>query len=95
MMCLLHVVTSNYAFDMYKDINPFGVRFPAELREKIEQSATENHRSMNAEVIAQMLAAYKEKNNLVEFSDGELIDELIRRWGRDAVLIRLGKDDKP
>lgn len=75
---------------MYKDINPFGVRFPAELRKKIEVSAEQNHRSMNAEVVAQMNAAYKEKTTLADFSDGEIIDELIRRWGRDRVSIWLG-----
>lgn len=76
---------------MYKDINPLGIRFPAELRDKIAKSAEENLRSINAEVVAQMLAAYKEKTTLAEFSDGELIDELIKRWGRDRVSIRLGE----
>lgn len=78
---------------MYKDINPFGVRFPSDLRKKIEESAAENHRSMNAEVVAQMHTAYKEKTTLTDFSDGELIDELIRRWGRDRVSIWLGDRD--
>jgi hypothetical protein len=79
---------------MYKDINPLGIRFPAELRQKIEASAAENLRSINAEVVAQMLSCYKERNALSDFSDGELIDELIRRWGRNAVRIQLGKEER-
>lgn len=81
MMCLLHDVTSNYAWRMYKDINPFGVRLPADLREKIERSAEKNLRSINAEIVAQLLTSYR-KSRLEDFTDGELIDELILRWGR-------------
>ena len=34
------------------------------------------------------------KASLEDFSDGELIDELIKRWGRDKVSIRLGEPEK-
>lgn len=34
------------------------------------------------------------KASLEDFSDGELIDELIKRWGRDKVNIRLGEPEK-
>lgn len=77
---------------MYKDINPFGLRIPAELRDVIEKSAAENHRSLNAEIVATMLEHYRGSTALAKFSDGELIDELIRRWGREQVFIRLGKE---
>lgn len=78
---------------MYKDINPFGVRFPAELSARIKKSAAERHRSMNAEIVARMQESYDGKTELQDFTDGELIGELIRRWGRDAVYIRLGREE--
>jgi hypothetical protein len=80
---------------MYKDINPLGVRFPAELKEKIEKSAARNHRSLNAEIVARMIEAYEKSSAVRDYTDGELIDELIRRWGREAVYIQLGKRPEP
>lgn len=94
MMCLLHVLASNYACRMYKDINPFGFRIPAGLREKAESAAKANDRSLNAELVARVRESFESRNELKDFSDGELIDELIRRWGRDRVQIKLG-DEKP
>lgn len=76
----------------FRDITPFGVRFPTELKEQIEKSAAKNRRSMNAEILAAMQAHYEGVHTLKDASDGQLIDELIRRWGRNAVYIRLGKD---
>ncbi len=78
---------------MFKDLTPFGVRFPTDLKEKIQKSANKNTRSMNAEIIARVAESFDGRNELEQFSDGELIDELIRRWGRDAVYIQLGKKD--
>lgn len=36
---------------MSRDINPFGLRMPPELKEKIADQAKESGRSMNAEII--------------------------------------------
>jgi predicted transcriptional regulator len=77
----------------FKDITPFGVRLPTELKDKLQKAANKNNRSMNAEVVARMAASFDARTALKDFTDGELIDELIRRWGRDAVYVRLGKDD--
>lgn len=67
---------------------------------QIQKSAAKNRRSMNAEILAQMQSSYTgnvaetKKAKLEEFSDGELIDELIKRWGRENVSIRLGEPEK-
>lgn len=37
---------------MSRDIAPFGVRMPAELKEQLSIMAAENKRSVNAEVVA-------------------------------------------
>jgi hypothetical protein len=39
---------------MARDINPFGLRMPQELRRRIERSAKTNRRSMNAELILRL-----------------------------------------
>lgn len=39
---------------MSRDIAPFGVRMPAELKETVERAAKENGRSMNAEIILRL-----------------------------------------
>ncbi|MDN6872958.1 Arc family DNA-binding protein [Pseudomonas citronellolis] len=39
---------------MSRDITPFALRMSPGLREKVEQSAKENHRSLNAEIVARL-----------------------------------------
>ncbi|HFQ7397126.1 Arc family DNA-binding protein [Pseudomonas aeruginosa] len=39
---------------MSRDITPFALRMTPALREKVEQSAKENHRSLNAEIVARL-----------------------------------------
>lgn len=65
---------------MNRDIAPFGLRIPAELRKRLEKAAEKNIRSLNAEMVARLedsLAVDDKK--LSEYSVGELIQELIRR----------------
>lgn len=76
----------------YRDITPFGVRFPDDIKEKIHKGANANRRSMNAEILSAVQEYYEGGGRLKTATDGDLIEELIRRWGRDAVFIRLGKD---
>lgn len=37
-----------------RNINPFGLRMQPDLREKVEAAAKENHRSLNAEIVARL-----------------------------------------
>lgn len=76
---------------MYKDINPFGLRLPAELKEQVEKFAEENHRSLNAELVAVIHQHYQRETLLKGLSNGDLIDELIRRFGKDGITIQIGK----
>jgi hypothetical protein len=39
---------------MARDINPFGLRMPHDLKKRIEKSAKTNRRSMNAELILRL-----------------------------------------
>ena len=76
----------------FRDITPFGVRFPTELKNKLKAAAAAKTGSINAEVVARIAASFEPPRALNEVSDGELIQELINRYGRDGIFIRIGKD---
>jgi hypothetical protein len=76
------------------ELIPFTVRMPPALKEKIKNAAKHELRgSANSEIIRRLEESFDVRKGLKDFTDGELIDELIRRWGRDALYVRLGKDD--
>lgn len=81
----------------YRDIKPYGLRLQPELKNELDAIVQEKKTntpdwSLNSEIQKRLEESLQTRNDLAQFSDGELIDELIRRWGRDAVCIRLGKD---
>jgi hypothetical protein len=39
---------------MVKDINPFGVRMPPEIKAELEKLAEQNRRSLNAEIVVRL-----------------------------------------
>ena len=39
---------------MVKDINPFGVRMPPEVKAELEKLAEQNRRSLNAEIVVRL-----------------------------------------
>lgn len=39
---------------MSRDVNPFGLRLPPELKEELERLAEQNRRSLNAELIVRL-----------------------------------------
>lgn len=45
---------------MGREINPFGLRMPPELRKLIEKSARLNHRSMNAELVMRLQSSVEQ-----------------------------------
>lgn len=46
---------------MSRDINPFGLRMPAELRERIEAACQASGRSMNAEIVQRLEESFQAK----------------------------------
>jgi hypothetical protein len=80
----------------YKDIPPYGLRLQPDLKEKLDAIVREKKKktpdwSLNSEIAKRLEESLQVRNDLAQFSDGEMIDELIRRWGRDLVCIQLGK----
>lgn len=41
-----------------RDIAPYGVRLPAELKERLQVSAKRNGRSLNSEIVTRLIASY-------------------------------------
>ncbi len=39
---------------MSRDVNPFGLRMPPEVKEELEKLAEQNRRSLNAEIIVRL-----------------------------------------
>lgn len=77
----------------FRDIVPFNVRMQPGLKKSLEDATRGKVKwSLNAEINERLEASFAEKRTLADYTDGDLIDELIRRWGRDQVLIRLGKE---
>lgn len=44
---------------MSRDVNPFGLRLPPELKEELERLAEQNRRSLNAELIVRLEESVK------------------------------------
>ena len=39
---------------MSRDVNPFGLRMPPEVKEELEKLAEQNRRSLNAEIVVRL-----------------------------------------
>jgi hypothetical protein len=44
---------------MVKDINPFGVRMPPDIKAELEKLAEQNRRSLNAEIVVRLEESIK------------------------------------
>lgn len=76
---------------MMQDISPFGLRLPADLRAELEAAAKRNERSLNSELIFRLRESLRlERRTLLDYSDAELLEELLARYDRDQMYIRLG-----
>lgn len=79
---------------MSRDIAPFGLRMPAELKQRIEKHARKAVRSINAEIVLRLSESVDATERpLYRYSDGELIRELLDRYERGAISIRIGHPD--
>lgn len=54
-----------------REIAPFGVRLDSELKAKLQQSAKDNKRSLNSEIVARLTASYDDET-------GKKLDEILR-----------------
>lgn len=79
---------------MSRDIAPFGLRLPSDLKAAIEAYAREHKRSVNSEIVGRLVdSVAATQRPLSSYSDGELIRELMDRYERGMVSIRIGKSE--
>lgn len=50
-----------YTLGMTREIPPYGLRMPPELRDRVEREAALSGRSMNAEIVARLWASLDDK----------------------------------
>ncbi|MYM37242.1 Arc family DNA-binding protein [Duganella sp. FT94W] len=76
---------------MSRDIAPFGLRLPSDLKALIEGYARANKRSVNSEIVGRLENSVEATQRpLHSYSDGELIRELMDRYERGMISIRIG-----
>ncbi|UOG93182.1 MAG: Arc family DNA-binding protein [Candidatus Thiothrix sulfatifontis] len=44
---------------MSRDVNPFGLRMPSDVKEELEKLAEQNRRSLNAEIVVRLEESIK------------------------------------
>lgn len=71
------------------NIPPFGLRMPADLKEKIQLSAVENNRSMNAEIVQRLEDSFEIEQATHEQRE---VKEDLRLARLDAKLLRAALD---
>lgn len=73
---------------MNRDITPFGLRLPAELKTRMEEAAAKNMRSLNAELVVRIELS---ERPLSAYTVGELIQELISREEAGRLTIKVDR----
>ena len=68
---------------------PFGLRIPEELKAQLEKSSKQAGRSLNSEMVTRLSESYRQP--LGVYSDGELISELMSRYPKGEIYIRVGR----
>ena len=48
---------------MSRDVNPFGLRMPPEVKEELEKMAEQNSRSLNAEIVVRLEESIKREKD--------------------------------
>lgn len=71
------------------DLYPFGLRIPQDLKNRLQVAAESSRISLNAEMVMRLDASFRRP--LQEYNDGELVAELMARYGRGEIYIRIGQ----
>ena len=58
---------------MSRDVNPFGLRMPPEVKEELEKLAEQNRRSLNAEIVVRL------EESIMREKERWLTEENLRR----------------
>lgn len=74
------------------DVIPTYVRLPVDLKEKIDEAADKRSHSRNKEILERLYSSFvPSKGDLASYDTGDLIGELLKRYPKDEIMIRIGK----
>lgn len=68
--------------------NPVGLRLPEPLKARLQQAASDSGLSMNSAIVQRLAASFH--GPLHDYLDGDLIAELMSRYVRGSIYIRIG-----
>ena len=69
---------------MSRDITPFALRMPPEMRTRVEASAKEKRRSLNAELLARLESTFAEEDRVLHMDLGEYASEILAAVDAEA-----------
>jgi hypothetical protein len=72
---------------MSRDITPFGLRMPSDLKARVDAAAESNGRSINAECVARLQESFEARADLTALPVGVLLDEIIQRLGARVQIV--------
>ena len=69
---------------MNKQIPPFGLRLPPEVKEQLEKLAEQNRRSLNAEILVRLENSIQHEGKIFISADEmrQIIEDAIRKAGK-------------
>jgi len=77
-------------------INPFGLRIPEDLKEKLDFAAKAHKptkRSLNSEMLARLEDSFGSRADISSIPDSDLIAELLRRYERGVIKIQFSSPE--
>ncbi|EWS70735.1 Arc family DNA-binding protein [Vibrio vulnificus] len=63
---------------MSRSINPFGLRMPSDLKDKLEEEAKKNMRSLNAELVARLEKSVEGDVRLEDLSEKDAFQQILQ-----------------
>ncbi len=72
---------------MSRDITPFGLRMPSDLKARVDAAAESNGRSINAECVARLQESFEARADIATLPVGVLLDEIIQRLGARVQIV--------
>lgn len=72
---------------MSRDITPFGLRMPSDLKARVDAAAESNGRSINAECVARLQESFEARADISTLPVGVLLDEIIQRLGARVQIV--------
>lgn len=72
---------------MSRDITPFGLRMPSDLKARVDAAAESNGRSINAECVARLQESFEARADIAALPVGVLLDEIIQRLGARVQIV--------